>query len=187
MAEVKYGNPAIPGIMAMAVLTFLFNIPNAGIIVPASQFSPTPFALLYGGIVAMVCGFLCLKTGDSLHAVVLTGWGGFFMGFGFMTYTILWGLIPKPMAGPAILVALVGWTIFALVLLALYIKTKSALGILIYLLLALFLVLLTIGGFAQNQTLTHIGGYVGIITSFVIWYAVYLMVSAELALHKANA
>ncbi len=187
MSDVKFGNPAIPGIMAMAVLTFLFNISNAGIMVPASMFSATPFALLYGGIVAMVSGFLCLKTGDSLHAVVLTGWGGFFMGFGFMTYTVSWGVIPKPLVGEAMLVALVGWTIFALVLLMLYIKTKSTLGITIYLLLALFLVLLTVGGFTQNQAISHLGGYIGIITSFVIWYAVYELVLAELKLHAAAA
>jgi succinate-acetate transporter protein len=172
MSEVKFGNPAISGIMAMAVLTFLFNISNAGIMVPASM---------------MVSGFLCLKTGDSLHAVVLTGWGGFFMGFGFMTYTVSWGVIPKPLVGEAMLVALVGWTIFALVLLMLYIKTKSKLGITIYLLLALFLVLLTIGGFTQNQAISHLGGYIGIITSFVIWYAVYELVLAELKLHAAAA
>ncbi len=185
MAEVKYGNPAVPGIMAMAVLTFLFNISNAGIMVPASMFSATPFALLYGGIVAIVSGFMCLKTGDSLHAVVLTGWGGFFMGFGFMTYTVSWGIIPKPLVGEAMLVALVGWTIFALVLLMLYIKTKSTVGIVIYLLLALFLILLTVGGFAQNAAITHLGGWVGIITSFVIWYAVYELVLADLKLRAA--
>lgn len=186
MTEVKYGNPATPGIMAMAVLTFLFNISNAGIMVPASMFSATPFALLYGGIVAIVSGFMCLRTGDSLHAVVLTGWGGFFMGFGFMTYTTLWGIIPKPLVGEAMLVALVGWTIFALVLLMLYIKTKSAVGIVIYLLLALFLILLTIGGFTQNTSISHLGGWVGIITSFVIWYAVYELVLADLKLRAAE-
>lgn len=186
MSEVKLGNPAVPGIMAMAILTFLFNIPNAGIMAPASQWSAPPFALLYGGIVAMVSGFMCIKGGDTLHAVVLTGWGGFFMSIGFMAYSLAWGLIPKAAFGEAVLVCLVAFTIFSIILLFLYIQTKSVIGIIIYLLLALFLLLLTIGGFAQSKTITHLGGLIGIITSFFIWYAVYALISAELKEHAAK-
>ena len=158
-------DPGPLGLAAFALTTFVLSISNAGLVSTAGL-TVLSVALFYGGIVQVLAGMWEFVKGNTFGAVAFTSYGAFWLAF--------WWLLDNPAvekaAGSAGVGAfLLAWTIFTLYMTLVTHRISGLLFTLFSVLLVTF-VFLTIGAFASAPAITHIGGYLGLVTAFVAWY-----------------
>ena len=85
-------------------------------------------------------------------------------------YLIVHAHLTKADAPQGIGIFLLAWTIFSAYMTVVTHRISGLLFTLFSVLVVTF-VFLTIGAFASAPLLTHIGGYFGLVTAFVAWYA----------------
>ena len=184
-------NPAPLGLSAFALTTFVLSASNAGFIF--NQGTGTAIvvglALFYGGLVQLVAGIQEFRQGNTFGATAFCSYGGFWLAFGFANLPgtgIVAALVASRSVFEALTVFALGWTIFTgLMLLATFRISGALVGV--FLLLFVTFGLLTIGYavFANGNngtTWIQIGGWVGIATAVVAWYAALAGVLASVKL-----
>ncbi len=182
-----YANPAPLGLSAFALTTFVLSSSNAGLLFSKSAIATgfiAGLALFYGGIVQIIAGVQEFRQGNTFGATAFCSYGGFWMAFGFTVLPLFAGkdLIGLVAATPgataadattAVGIFLLGWTIFTGLMFIATLRISGALIAVFGLLFVTFL-FLTIGFLGGGSTLTTwvpIGGWVGIATAIVAWYA----------------
>ena len=174
-------NPAPLGLSAFALTTFVLSASNAGFIFPAVFTGGTVvvgLALFYGGIVQLVAGIQEFRQGNTFGATAFCSYGGFWLALGFTLLPgsgILAALVSTKTLSQGVGVFLLGWTIFTGLMLIATFRISGAL-IAVFALLFLTFLSLTIGWIAGVGTGTFttwvgIGGWLGIVTALVAWYA----------------
>ena len=138
-------DPAPLGLAAFALTTFLLSAANANWMTKATGDAWLGFAFAYGG---------------------------FWIGLG------LWLHFTAPTAAATDLVAInrdLGWILLAFAIFNTYMlmwSTQVNMAVFaVFLTLEATEVILFIGNFAANSTVIKIGGYVGVLTALVAWYA----------------
>src|SRR5690349_23913522 len=173
---VPAADPAPLGLAAFALTTFLLSGHNASFIPDAIWIGP---ALFYGGAVQLLAGMWEFRNRNVFGATAFSTYGGFWLGLG------LWALLVAPApagAGPVAAAAHaaattkdLGWILLAFAIFNTYMLLWSTL--LNWAIFAVFLTLeateivLFIGNFAANANIVKVGGYVGVLTAVVAWYA----------------
>ena len=175
-------NPAPLGLSAFALTTFVLSMSNAGWIFPSSGSGGgnvvIGLAIFYGGIVQLIAGIQEFRQGNTFGATAFCSYGGFWLALGFVLLPptgIGAVLVATRTLGPALAVFLLGWTIFTFLLLIATLRISGALVGVFFLLFLTFLAL-TIGWWVgsplvPSTTWIQIGGYLGIATAIVAWYA----------------
>ncbi len=174
-------DPAPLGLSAFALTTFVLSATNAGFILPAVFTGGTVavgLALFYGGLVQLVAGVQEFRRNNTFGATAFCSYGGFWLALGFMLLPgsgILAALVATKTLSQGVGVFLLGWTIFTGLMLIATFRISGAL-IAVFALLFLTFLSLTIGWIAGVGTGTFttwvgIGGWLGIITALVAWYA----------------
>ena len=163
-------NAAPLGLSAFALTTAVLSCVNAGIIVPSAGVNIfVGLALFYGGLVQILASMWEFKRGYVLPATVFSSYGGFWIttavifipGFG-----ILYGLSSTSTLHQALGIYFLCWAIFTGFLFLAALRTNLALLIVLGL---LFLTIVEVTG--GNSVTTQIGGWPGIATALVTWYA----------------
>jgi succinate-acetate transporter protein len=166
-------NPAALGLAGFALTTFLLSAHNAlgPTKVPLLVFFG--FAVFYGGIAQFAAGMWEFKTGNTFGATAFTTYGAFWMGVAATVVLVLWGKL----AVTDVTVTL-GWILLAFAIFNTYMLAWSArINISVFAVFAtleLTEILLFLGNFAGNAAgtgLVALGGWMGIITALVAWYA----------------
>ncbi len=144
---------------------------NAGL-VPATV-EPVLFglALFYGGAVQVVAGVVEFVKGNAFGALAFCSYGAFWMAFWYLSTHI--GLISdasKADIGKGVGLFLLAWTIFTAYMLVASFKTTGAL-VATFAVLTVTFVALTAAEFAEMASLTKVGGWLGIMTALLAWYA----------------
>lgn len=165
-------DPAALGLGAFALTTFALSLSNAGI-VPEAGASVLAIALFYGGLVQLIAGVIEFLKGNVFGATAFTSYGAFWMSF--------WWLETNPevaqAAGPLGLgVFLLGWTIFTAYMTIAALRTNGVLVAVFTVLTAAF-ICLTIGAFNGSTLIHELGGWLGLITSFLAWYGSFAIVT----------
>src|SRR5258708_39607845 len=170
--------PAPGGLAAFALTTFLLSAANAGWMTKATGAAWLGYALAYGGLAQLVAGMWEFRNKNVFGATAFGSFGALWIGVG------LWVLLVARHAPPAGIFAAaygtalgkdVAWILLAFAIFNTYMLIISAqvnvavFGV--FLPLELTEILLFIGGFAGNANISKIGGYVGILTALVAWYA----------------
>ncbi len=174
-------DPAPLGLSAFALTTFVLSATNAGFILPAVFTGGTVavgLALFYGGLVQLVAGVQEFRRNNTFGATAFCSYGGFWLALGFMLLPgsgILAALVATKTLSQGVGVFLLGWTIFTGLMLIATFRISGAL-IAVFALLFLTFLSLTIGWIAGVGTGTFttwvgIGGWLGIVTALVAWYA----------------
>lgn len=171
-------NPAPLGLFGFALTTFVLSCFNAGIF---GVHATDPInvvvglAFFYGGIAQALAGMWEFCHGDTFAATAFSSYGAFWLSYSSLS--IPWFGVNDGYlhAGPsvvshAIATYLLGWTIFTFVMLVASVRTSIALCVL-FCFVELTFILLTIAEFGGYQKVHRAGGFVGIITSFIAWYA----------------
>ena len=162
--------PADPGPLGLAGFagtTFVLSLMNSNLVSAKGIGSVLALAFAYGGIAQLLAGMWEFRTGNTFGAVAFSSFGAFWISYYFLVKVV-----------PASVVTLHGvsaylwmWGIFTTYMFFASLRTTAAVS-LVFLLLAITFILLAIGDMGKGHTgITHAGGYVGIATAIVAWYA----------------
>jgi len=163
-------DPAPLGLAAFALTTFLLSAANANWMTAATGDAWLGYALAYGGIIQLLAGMWEFRNRNVFGATAFSTYGGFWIGL------FLWARFVAPAASsPTAAGHDVAWILLAFAIFNTYMLILSAqlnmavFGV--FLTLELTEIILFIGNFASSSGIVHFGGYVGIITALVAWYA----------------
>jgi succinate-acetate transporter protein len=168
-------DPGPLGLGGFALTTFVLSVFNANIISNKGlEVVVLPIALFYGGIAQLLAGMWEFKKANTFGALAFTSYGAFWISLAaYLKFTVP-GLLASPAtkadAHTATGLFLLAWTIFTAYMLIAALRVNGALVIVFAVLIVTF-ILLAWGAFASNTSITKIGGYLGIVTAFLAWYA----------------
>jgi succinate-acetate transporter protein len=164
-----FADPAPLGLAGFALTTFMLSSFNSGLAPKSAEVVVLGVALFYGGIAQLLAGMWEFAKGNTFGALAFSSYGAFWMAF---WYLVSHGAdLPKTGndAAQGIGVFLLAWTIFTLYMTVVTARLSGLLFTLFAVLLVTF-AFLTIGEFSGSATMTHIGGYLGLVTAMVAWY-----------------
>ncbi len=149
-------DPAPLGLAAFALTTFLLSAANAHWMTSATGDAWLGYAFAYGGLGQLLAGIYEFRNKNVFGATAFSTYAGFWIGLG------LWLLLVAPHAASV--------AIFNTYMLLWSTAVNGAVfGV--FLTLEATEIVLFIGFFANNTSIIKVGGYVGILTALVAWYA----------------
>ena len=167
----RIADPGPLGLAAFAMTTFVLSVFNANIISNEKlEVVVLPLALFYGGFAQLLAGMWEFKKGNTFGATAFSSFGAFWLAYAAYAKYVLPGIQDRPDAYKATGLFLLAWSIFAAMLFFAAIRISGALTLVFASATAAF-VLLTIGSFAQSDTITHLGGILGLVAAGCAWYA----------------
>lgn len=174
--SVPAADPAPLGLAAFALTTFMLSGHNATFIPDIAWLG---LAFFYGGLAQMLAGMWEFRNRNVFGATAFSTYGGFWMALGlFVTLVLVSKTVAAAVAGPNLLNGL-AWFLLAFAIFNFYMllwSTRVNVAIFgVFLTLQITEILLCIGFFreahGQSAWITHAGGWAGIVTAAVAWYA----------------
>jgi len=174
-------DPGPLGLAAFAGTTFMLSLINAGLVgvtkgVPGGGLLPmvAALALAYGGVAQFTAGIWEFRTGNTFGAVAFCSYGMFWVSFYFIVQSVGKNVPTEVFSGLGLYLWM--WGIFTAYMFVASLRTTGAVA-LVFLLLAITFIILGIGnsslagGTAVTNGTIKLGGYIGILTALVAWYA----------------
>jgi len=171
-------DPAPLGLAAFALTTFLLSAKNAHWMNDATGSAWLGYAFAYGGLVQLLAGMWEFRNKNVFGATAFGTYGGFWIGLGLWVILVA-SAAPPPGVAALVYASLLGkdlaWILLAFAIFNTYMLAWSTMvnpavfGV--FLTLEITEILLFWGGFAANANIIKIGGYVGVVTAVVAWYA----------------
>jgi uncharacterized protein len=164
-------DPAPLGLAGFALTTFVLSAHNAGWAPDLVWIGP---ALFYGGIAQFLAGMWEFRNRNTFGSTAFTTYGAFWLSLAAFVVLDLFGKVPASVNVDHAL----GWFLLAFAIFNTYMLLWSAtvnravFGV--FLALEITEILLFIGFFAGQAAgdgLVMIGGWVGVLTALVAWYA----------------
>jgi uncharacterized protein len=171
-------DPGPLGLAGFATTTFVLSMINANLVgggVATASGIVIGLALAYGGIAQFAAGLWEFRTGNTFGATAFCSFGAFWISF-YILLHVGASAIPKTELFSAVGLYLWAWGIFTAYMFIASLRTTGAVA-LVFLLLAITFIILGIGNSALSGTLSltngtiKLGGYFGIATAIVAWYA----------------
>jgi uncharacterized protein len=167
-------DPGPLGLAAFAMTTFVLSMFNANLVSEKGLPVVLGLALAYGGIVQLLAGMWEFRTGNTFGAVAFCSYGAFWISF--WALNVFYAKQIGGNAGHAVGVYLWAWAIFTAYMTIAALRVNVAvLGV--FALLTATFILLAIGAVGAHATVTHWGGYIGLATAAVAWYASFASVT----------
>lgn len=176
MAEVRtvaptvpaIANPAALGLGGFALTTFVLSTHNAGW---APDLTWVGLAFFYGGLAQFTAGMWEFKTGNTFGATAFSTYGAFWASLATFIVLVLGGKVPAGDINNDL-----GWFLLSFAIFNTYMlfwSTRTNMSVfLVFLTLEITEIILFIGFFnSGNKGTLQLGGYMGIITAIVAWYA----------------
>jgi succinate-acetate transporter protein len=164
-------DPAPLGLAGFALTTFVLSVHNAGWAPDLVWLGP---ALFYGGIAQFLAGMWEFRNRNTFGSTAFTTYGAFWLSLAAFVVLDLFGKVPASVNVDHAL----GWFLLAFAIFNTYMLLWSAtvnravFGV--FLTLEITEILLFIGFFAgqaAGKGLVMIGGWAGVLTALVAWYA----------------
>jgi hypothetical protein len=165
-------DPGPLGLGAFALTTFVLSMFNADLVRGGGEPIVFGLALFYGGIVQVLAGMWEFRTGNTFGATAFTSYGAFWLSFwAYVQFYAADVAKADPGApGKAVGLFLIAWGIFSAYMLIAALRTTGILVIIFAVLTVTFL-LLGIGDAGGNESISKLGGYFGLVTAVLAWYA----------------
>ena len=186
MAGWTPADPGPLGLAAFAGTTFMLSLVNAGLVgvqhvAPGGGLLPmvAALALAYGGVAQFVAGLWEFRTGNTFGAVAFCSYGAFWISFYFIVQSAGKNVPTVFFSGLGLYLWM--WGIFTAYMFIASLRTTAAVAA-VFLLLAITFIVLGIGNSALTGThdvtngTIKLGGYIGIVTALVAWYASFAVV-----------
>lgn len=163
-------DPGPLGLAAFATTTFVLSCFNAGLLPDSQEKVVLPLALIYGGLVQVLAGMWEFRKGNTFGATAFASYGAFWMSFAAYVQFVVPALGGSDAATTPTGLFLLVWTIFTGYMLLASLRTNGALIAVFSVLFLTFLALTTadLGGIKAAGSL---GGYLGLATAVLAWYA----------------
>jgi len=168
-------DPAPLGLAAFALTTFVLSFFNADMVSKGGEPVVLGLALAYGGIAQLLAGMWEFKNNNTFGATAFSSFGAFWISL-FVFDQFLAPSVPAANLGDAVGLYLIGWGVFTAYMWIASLRVSVAVS-LVFLLLAPTFIVLGIGNAADNDTIIHIGGWLGIATAIAAWYASFASVT----------
>ncbi len=162
-------DPGPLGLAAFALTTFVLSMFNSGLMGGGGEPIVFGLALMYGGIAPILAGMWEFRTGNTFGAVAFTSYGAFWLSF--WAYVQFYAAdVPAADAGHAVGLFLIAWGIFTAYMFVASLRTTAAVA-LVFAMLTITFVFLGLGDAGGSSGLTKVGGFLGLATAAVAWYA----------------
>ena len=166
---VTIADPAPLGLAAFALTTFVLSTFNAGLVDAKGEPIVLGLALAYGGVAQLLAGMWEFAKGNTFGATAFSSYGAFWISF--WAYVAFFAeKIPEANRGSAVGLYLIAWGIFTTYMWVASLRTTAAVS-LVFLLLAITFFVLGIGDAGGNDTISKLGGWLGLATAVAAWYA----------------
>jgi uncharacterized protein len=162
-------DPGPLGLAGFAMTTFVLSVFNAGMLPKTLEATVLGLALFYGGAAQFLAGMWEFRKGNTFGALAFSSFGAFWLSFWFYVSRIA-PTLPAGDAHKATGVFLLSWTIFTAYMTVASLRTTGAVAA-VFVALTLTFLFLTIGAFGNTTGMTKVGGYLGLVTAVVAWYA----------------
>jgi uncharacterized protein len=168
-------DPAPLGLAAFALTTFMLSGHNASFIPDVLWVG---LALFYGGVIQLLAGMWEFRNRNVFGATAFSTYGGFWLGLGAFVVlaetTSLGGALKGPDVNNGLAWFLISFAIFNTYML--FSSLKVAVAVFgVFLTLGITEILLAIAFFnlahGKSDYMLHLGGWAGIVTAAVAWYA----------------
>lgn len=167
-------DPGPLGLAGFALTTFVLSVFNAGLI-DTGEGVVLGLALAYGGIAQLLAGMWEFVKGNTFGAVAFSSYGAFWLSFWYLV-----NHIPTDAQGRdlehGIAVYLLAWGIFTTYMFIASLRTSGAVAA-VFFFLAITFYALSIGDWITSENWTHLGGWLGLITAALAWYASFASVT----------
>lgn len=172
MSEVKQymANPAPLGLCGFAATTWLLSLINSGSFESGNIGLVLAIGLAFGGTAQMIAGMFEYKKGNTFGFTAFISYGAFWWSFALFKIFFAQGVAAQFIAW-----YLLVWGTFTLMMFVATLPKNRALQS-VFLALTITFYLLAIGDFMGSATITHIGGYFGLLTALCAFY----LASAEI-------
>lgn len=163
-----FADPGPLGLAGFAATTFFLSSVNAGLLPKTVEAGVFGLAFFYGGIAQLLAGMWEFVKGNTFGAVAFSSYGAFWLSFWYLV-----NHLPKASASDlnkAIGTYLLVWTIFTAYMFIASMRTSGAI-MAVFLLLALTFLFLTLGAYGDSSGMTKLGGWLGLLTAVLAWYA----------------
>jgi succinate-acetate transporter protein len=172
---VPAADPAPLGLAAFALTTFILSGHNASFIPDVIWLG---LAVFYGGLTQLLAGMWEFRNRNVFGATAFSTYGGFWLSLGVFVILAETTKLGAALHGPDVLNSL-AWFLLAFAIFNTYMllwSTRVSVALFLeFLTLEATEILLTIGFFREahgnSAYVTHLGGWVGIITAACAWYA----------------
>jgi succinate-acetate transporter protein len=161
-------DPAPLGLAAFAMTTLALSLSGANIW-PSGITAALGLALVYGGFAQLLAGMWEFARKNTFGAIAFTSYGAFWISYYVLGHFLLGSLSPAA-ADQAVGVFLLGWTILTFYLMIASLRVNGAV-LSVFVALDITFVLLTIGAFEANTHVNKVGGWTGIVTAALAFYA----------------
>jgi uncharacterized protein len=169
------GDPAPLGLAAFALTTFVLSFFNANLVSGTGLPVVLGLALAYGGIAQLLAGMWEFRNNNTFGATAFTSFGAFWISF-FVLEQFEGSKIPTTHLGKAVGLYLIAWGIFTAYMWVASFRVSVAVN-LVFLFLAVTFIVLGIGNANGNESVVHAGGWIGIATAVLAWYASFASVT----------
>lgn len=165
----QIADPGPLGLAAFALTTFVLSVFNAGLIKDATLVGVVlPLALWYGGIAQLLAGMWEFRKNNTFGALAFSSYGCFWLSFAAYVQFVA-PKLPAAHTYQATGLFLLAWTIFTAYMTIVATRLSGVL-LAVFSVLTLTFVLLTAGELGQQPSLSHAGGWAGLITALLAWY-----------------
>ncbi|MFN2451817.1 MAG: acetate uptake transporter [Candidatus Dormibacteria bacterium] len=167
------GDPAPLGLAGFGITTLLLSVINAGWLPAYDTIGVLAMAIAFGGGAQLLAGMWAFRRGNTFAATAFTSYGAFWFSFFLL---VQYFLAPIKAAGGVsaennfLGLYLLAWGIFTAYMFFASLGSARAVSV-VFILLAATFFLLSAGKYAVSETITHIGGYVGLATAAAAIYA----------------
>jgi succinate-acetate transporter protein len=155
--------------------TFVLSVIKANWVSGADVPVVLGLALAYGGLAQLLAGMWEFRAGNTFGAVAFTSYGAFWISFFILVMFNAGQIVAPGNAGHAIGLYEWAWAIFTFYMMIAALRVSGAV-LLVFVLLTVTFALLAIGDSGGHLTATHWGGYIGVATAIVAWYASFAQV-----------
>jgi uncharacterized protein len=174
-APIVIADPGPLGLAGFAMTTFVLSMFNANLVSAKGEAIVFGLALFYGGLAQLLAGMWEFRTGNTFGAVAFTSYGAFWLSFwAFVQFYA--GSVPAADAGHAVGLFEIAWGIFTAYMFVPSLRTNAAVAVVFFLLTITFF-LLGIGNAHGSTSIGHLGGWFGLATAIVAWYASFAAVT----------
>jgi succinate-acetate transporter protein len=167
-----FADPAPLGLAAFAATTFFLSAVNAGLLPKSVEAGVFGLAFFYGGLAQLLAGMWEFVKGNTFGALAFSSYGAFWLSFWYLASHLSsdLGKATAGDVGKALGTYLLVWTIFTAYMFLASMRTSGAI-MAVFLLLALTFLFLCIGAYGASAGMTKVGGWLGLVTAVVAWYA----------------
>jgi hypothetical protein len=158
-------DPGPLGLAGFAATTFVLSFANAGFVGAGVVAAVLPLALFYGGLGQIIAGLLEYRRGNTFGTTAFTTYGGFWLAFAFYAWFFKKPDTPVSADGLFLLVFAIVTAYLSLAAIRISVAVLT-----VFILLTLTFLALSIGAFASSTTISHVGGYLGILTAIAAFY-----------------